>query len=794
MKTMTRFWILPWLFSITLGHASDALVPVSPLTNRTLVEWTFKRPGEIEGWRPNAHLADVKVADGVLSARGEGPDPIFELQPLLDIPASAWQQIEIRLKADHDGVGEFFWSNTTQGRYGGFSQEKSTRFNVVGDGHWRVYQLLPFWQSEGKIVRLRFDPYAGATFAIESIRITELTMPATAQGAEFDFTRGLEGWQPAHGARLDASSKGLSFLNTDREGLLLGPPLSVAADRHTIVTVVMTAKQGRRATLFFASEKKPGLHSYSFPIRADGREHCYNLNLAPVAEWRGTIVALGLRPNDLVRESPAGNTPESEAPDAIVRSLSVASAPAGPPDLDLVSFALGDALPRAGVTTTLEAVLTNRGGQPATNLQAQLRLPPAFRVLASPTNTVIRSLAFGQEAAFTWTVLADSPARERAELLLIADGGAPILTQTVLEVTAPVAAAKSDYVPEPHPVRGPYEVGVYYFPGWQSAKRWDPLRHFPERKPVLGWYREGSPEVADWHIKWAVEHGITFFAYDWYWSQGTRQLEHALHDGYFQARYRALLKFCLLWANHNPPNTSSRADCVAVTRYWIENYFRRPEYLRIDGKPVVVIFSTDRLTSDLGSAKVKEAFGAMRAECEQAGLAGLFIMANIADAGQAQAAAAEGYDAVTGYNWPGLGLATDEQSGPYQTLLEGYRRNWLHILDQSPIPLALPISGGWDSRPWHGDNNLVRYDRTPELFRRHLADARRTIEERAPNRALRAVLIEAWNEWGEGSYIEPHREFGFGYLDAIREVFTDAPKSHVDLTPADVGLGPYEIR
>jgi hypothetical protein len=55
------------------------------------------------------------------------------------------------------------------------------------------------------------------------------------------------------------------------------------------------------------------------------------------------------------------------------------------------------------------------------------------------------------------------------------------------------------------------------------------------------------------------------------------------------------------------------------------------------------------------------------------------------------------------------------------------------------------------------------------------------------------VLIEAWNEWGEGSYIEPHREFGFGYLDAIRDVFTTAPKAHVDLTPADVGLGPYDV-
>jgi hypothetical protein len=55
------------------------------------------------------------------------------------------------------------------------------------------------------------------------------------------------------------------------------------------------------------------------------------------------------------------------------------------------------------------------------------------------------------------------------------------------------------------------------------------------------------------------------------------------------------------------------------------------------------------------------------------------------------------------------------------------------------------------------------------------------------------ILVEAWNEWGEGSYIEPHQQFGFGYLDAIREVFTDAPKAHADTTPADVGLGPYDV-
>ncbi len=212
------------------------------------------------------------------------------------------------------------------------------------------------------------------------------------------------------------------------------------------------------------------------------------------------------------------------------------------------------------------------------------------------------------------------------------------------------------------------------------------------------------------------------------------------------------------------------------------------------GTPAVIIFSPHRLTEDLGSADVKKAFDAMRAECQRAGLKGLYLLACVGDAGQARQAATEGYDAVTAYNWPGLGMSGGGNYAPFATLLEGYRRNWEHILAQAPIPLLLPVNGGWDSRPWHGDNNLVRFGRTPELFKRHLLDAKQllgTSTLKSPISNL--ALIEAWNEWGEGSYIEPHREFGFGYLDAIREVFTDAPKEHTDLSPSDVGLAPYDV-
>ena len=751
----------------TAVGAGLAVLTGARAAERTLVEWTFDRPGDLAGWQPNNHLQDVAVTNGVLRGRAEGADPILELRPLLDLPARPWQVLEVRLRADRSGTAEFFWSGTTQGPYGGFSQEKSTRFNVLGDSAWHTYRLLPGWHTEGKLVRLRFDVFDGARFEVDAIRVAEPVMPPPAARADFDFTRAEHGWQ-----RFD-------------ERLWFSPPLDLDAASNTFVALGLAAGPGRRGTLLFATDRAPGLHRFAFHLEPDAGEPVCNLDLLAASAWRGRILLLGLQLDDA-----------APVPGAL-RWLKVSDTPQGPAQLAVHAFALEDALPRAGRAATFRALLANLGGQTATNLRAALTLPAGVAVLESaPPEGRVAALGFDEEAEFTWQVRAERPLEGEARLeVSAANAPRPARAAAPLRFTPPLPVAAGGYVPEPQPVRGPFEVGVYYFPGWKTASPWEPIRRFPERKPILGWYREGDPEVADWHIKWAVEHGITFFAYDWYWDRGQRQLEHALHEGYFQARYRRLLKFCLLWANHNPPGSASLDDCRAVTRHWIEHYFRRPEHLTLEGKPVVIIFSPHRLTEDLGSAGAKQALEAMRAECRQAGLPGLYLIACVGDSGGARQAASEGYDAVTAYNWPGLGMTGEGNRAPFETLLEGYRRQWEHLLEQSPLPLRpLPVCGGWDSRPWHGENNLVRFGRTPALFRQHLQDARALLESRHPKLGSPGlILIEAWNEWGEGSYIEPHAEFGFGYLDALREVFTPAPPNHDDVTPADAGRGPYDV-
>jgi hypothetical protein len=744
---------------------------------KVVAEWNFDKAGDLQGWQPNAQITDIKVANGVLSFRTVGDDPILFLRAPFEIPASPWHVIEIRMRATSDGMAEFFWSNTTEPPYEGFRPHKRTPFWVVGDGKWRTYRILPFWHPEGKIIRFRFDPFDGANFEIDFIRIVELEVERVTKGkgrvaewlafGDVKVERGKEGW----------------FVTLQSPDAFLLSPVSADADQQPFVSVQMSSTVGTHATLFFASERLHGLHSRSFPITADGRERTYTIDMMASPEWQGRIIAIGVRPTNAVGTK------------VFLRSVQVTEAPKGAATLQIASFALDDATPRAGVPTELVAFVRHIGGEPARNLTATLKLPTGVEILASSLGAQPSTqLEFGEELELRWKIVARKPTKGIATVTISAENAKPVTARLALDIPPRRLALKSGYVPEPKPVRGKYEVGVYYFPGWKTWSQWIPILPFPERKPVLGWYREGDPEVADWHIKWAVEHGITFFAYDWYWERGARWLEHALHDGYMKARYRHLLKFCLLWANHNAPKTSSFEDCIAVTRFWIEHYFRLPEYFTIDGKPVVIIFSPHRLTEDMGSEGVRKAFEAMRQECVNHGLKGLYLVACVANASQAQMAAREGYDAVSAYNWPALGMKPGERWAFFDSLIDAYRRNWEQIAEQSPIPLIVPISGGWDSRPWHGETALVRFGRNPQNFRKHLQDAKEFLDKFVPQgKALPIAIVEAWNEWGEGSYIEPHAEFGFSYLDAIREVFTDAPKEHLDLAPVDVGLPLKEV-
>ena len=71
----------------------------------------------------------------------------------------------------------------------------------------------------------------------------------------------------------------------------------------------------------------------------------------------------------------------------------------------------------------------------------------------------------------------------------------------------------SNEMPAPQPVSSDYIVAAHYYAAWKKGapglhNGFDDLHLYPERTPLMGYYDEENPDVCDWEIKWAVEHGI----------------------------------------------------------------------------------------------------------------------------------------------------------------------------------------------------------------------------------------------------------------------------------------------
>lgn len=744
-----------------------------------IMSWDFNTPGDLEGWTQQNSLANTTVADGVLTTTVVDWDPsiahtVFE-RPLAATPT---QVIELRMTSPVAGRGEFYWTNTTESPYGGFSPGKETLFDVKPG--WQVYHVRPFWQGEKQIIKLRLDlpdikkgEQADQTYHIDTIRILD---PGSAPPvpANWDFGAGAASWG-VDGAGSLRAENGALVADLQPGDKLVAPPVAVDPLQDAVVSFVMSVTTGKSGRITWATDGANGTAYRDFPVIPDRRPHVYNIPVADDGRWSGKVIYLALEPA-------AGS-----ACHVRLDWLRISPQPAGDAEIEVKRFLLSEALPRAGQPCEVAAEIANRGGEIARSLRAELVLPSGLSLAPGDVAVkTIRDLEFYEPRDLTWRVIGSKPGPVRLRLRVSGDGSAE--ARATDRLLPNLSLPRADYVPEPKPVRGPYDVGVYYFPGWAEWRNWQPISDFPERRPVLGWYREGSPEVADWQIKWAVEHGITFFCYDWYWTQGGQSLTHGLHEGYLKARYRHLLKFCLLWANHSPTKHTPE-DNVKVCQYWIDSYFKQPEYHKLNGRPLLVMFSPYAMQRDLGIGGTREAIELWHKMTREAGV-GEILVAGCGRAEELDGMNQMGFDAITGYNWPSCGV----QGRNYVPYVEVARKQfdiwWMPMARKKAMPVIVPTSPGWDNRPWAGDSALVQLDRTPRAFEEHLRLAKQFIDETGQPKV---TLIEAWNEFGEGSYCEPHKEFGFGHLDAIRKVFCPDAGQHEDYGPKDVDLGPYDV-
>jgi hypothetical protein len=353
----------------------------------------------------------------------------------------------------------------------------------------------------------------------------------------------------------------------------------------------------------------------------------------------------------------------------------------------------------------------------------------------------------------------------------------------------------SFHIPEPQPVPSRILIGAHHCPLWEADKprMWDNVLKHPERTPALGFYAQENPEVSDWETLWAVEHGIDFFVYCWYrTSQGgpvTTKFSSALHSALFKSHYVDRMHFTIMWENQERglAGVADKQDLVEnLLPFWIENYFTHPSYLRIDGKPVLFIYRPEFLVDDLGSVEhAAEAIDLMRQACREAGFPGLYVLGEnrYVDSWPLSIMRQLGLDYTFAYCWYVPDNPTPAQAIAAQmALMQG-------IQDLGLIPQVLTVSQGWSG--WNDEGTI--WQLPPDQFEvllRRAGDFMATLP--AEELGSRMLLLDNWNEWGEGHYLAPYQEYGFGYLDAVRKALTDATEPHHDLIPDDVGLGPYD--
>ena len=327
-------------------------------------------------------------------------------------------------------------------------------------------------------------------------------------------------------------------------------------------------------------------------------------------------------------------------------------------------------------------------------------------------------------------------------------------------------------------------IGVYYFPGWSTSEDkkapdpWKPIRPYPDRIPKLGFYDDAQASIIRQQVEMMKSAGLGFVAFDWYFDSNL----HSAHEGAIRAFLKtqtpSQFSFALMWANHDSFPTSL-AQWDSMTDYWISNYFRDTRYLRINGKPVVIVMLISFLDAQAdhfgwtSTALLQRA----RALAQRRGFPGIYFIGGAGGrSAQVKSAPAGGFDAFTAYNYNPT-PQDDVTPFGFLGLDQLYQSHWAGFIADSPHPLVVPLTSGWDRRPWGGSTNPLR-DRaiaTPSELEAHI-EAGLSVARRLPTENGPMAILCCWNEFGEGSFLEPTTENGNDRLDAVRKALDSTAK------------------
>lgn len=366
-----------------------------------------------------------------------------------------------------------------------------------------------------------------------------------------------------------------------------------------------------------------------------------------------------------------------------------------------------------------------------------------------------------------------------------------------------------------------YDVAAYVWPAYHDEPRfkqemnifhdgkgeWEAVYkakpkfegHRQPRVPLWGYLDEADPKVQEKVIDTALKYGVNTFIFDWYWYDDKPFLEGVLNNGFLKAKNNEKMKFYLMWANHThttyiDPNESDKSKVYwqgevtadifdRFTDHIIKDYFSCPNYYKIDGKPVFAIYELGTFINGLGGMKeAKLALDKFKDKCVKAGLKGVHLQAILWGALPATISTTPGdktetqentvkylgFESLTNYQWCHF-IPTNQD---YASWGEQAVAKYKEFDENFSIPYFPHVSIDWDPNPrYPGAAQPAVSGVTPEKLERFLYKAKQYADEHPNQRPL--ITINAWNEWAEGSSLEPDTLYKYGYLEAVKRVFKD---------------------
>ncbi len=339
------------------------------------------------------------------------------------------------------------------------------------------------------------------------------------------------------------------------------------------------------------------------------------------------------------------------------------------------------------------------------------------------------------------------------------------------------------YLPQYHPFPENDEWWGKGFTEWTNVSKAVPqyTGHYQPHLPgELGFYDLRLPEVQRRQVELAKQYGIFGFSFYYYWFNGKRLLERPLDQ--FIADPEIDFPFCLCWANENWTRRwdGQESDILIGQDHSVESdiafirdiapYFRHKNYIKVDGRPVLIVYRPQIMPDPIGTAKRWKEY------CQETGIGDVYLVAaqtfGLSDPRQV------GFDAAV--EFPPHGIVIPEITKQVEILNPNYAGkvyNYQHVVGymmQKSVPdypLFRTVMTAWDNTARRQNNAHIFVNSSPALYQSWLTNdieyTQRNLEEKE-----RFVFINAWNEWAEGTHLEPDRKYGYAFLqstmDALR--------------------------